>query len=837
MEVGDLLPRSDEDNFCGLSFAERLEKLKPIIVKLYMGNYGPGGKRMVMRQVVEYMKDKYSFHIARNQLEYALRKWKIRRRILNREKDDITVVLSKRSRAGTSTSDVTLQEGKPVDKKQLKRYLQDKIRRYVAEPIVPGVLSQWRLPYNAFENLFFRQLDMPSPVVNKSITPSYITVNSPKNTAGASPPATTSPSMQLIHQRFRQDQSNLLLQGQFKELFVRCDRDDRIAMTNYMHGFWIHNFVTAKHWGRGPLLWKREMIIPMTLYSMEISPSAAANPEIFLKFSPNSSSDEATAILSPEQSCGWLIHVKGKTASDDFLETPWSLADLNGRSFPQLMRESIAESTFSSLSPKDLPISNSLIAESLHKDPSSLYLESLRFAIMAGNGDLAESLIEKGMKQPRFIESLKEFYPYHLAAIYLDGGTTCCSLFSALSTALEDICPLVQNYEDAAGHTVLDSLIISIIRSHTTRVKPRDVSSSFIDTDVYPGEEKDACGRWDADSPAIRQLFRRGKYRIPLDWKHPFCHSSVQAVYHIILHLFFPGNYVPHINHLSGLFVRHCVACGTKLSLGTLHLIVVLAFHLADSGIRGETLFGAVALLVCLLRLGANASFKAEVSFDEILGVAFLTECHHANLDAGDFMQTVTSAILDLWSPECQIGWHCMHGVLQLAKNGKIHRLDTEAGNQPGSGAQSDTMNVDNDANGDSDGSDGSDDGGESDNGHTVSTIPTASCWLEHPRFRPSFSCGNSEFGLIWASIQAEILTYRKVRDLDPWISDNFSMSALKKWLQGESVGLEIPFVQKSILRDHTICGWFDTQPYWIPHPSEVTKQHIANYYELESES
>lgn len=64
MEIDDLLPRSDEDKFYRLPFAERLEKLKPIIVKLYMGNYGPGGKRMIMRQVVEFMKDKYSFHMA-----------------------------------------------------------------------------------------------------------------------------------------------------------------------------------------------------------------------------------------------------------------------------------------------------------------------------------------------------------------------------------------------------------------------------------------------------------------------------------------------------------------------------------------------------------------------------------------------------------------------------------------------------------------------------------------------------------------------------------------------------------------------------------------------------
>lgn len=64
MDLGSLLPGSVEDKFLRLPYAERLEKLKPIIVQLYMGNYGPGGKRMTMRHVTEFMKDKYSFHMA-----------------------------------------------------------------------------------------------------------------------------------------------------------------------------------------------------------------------------------------------------------------------------------------------------------------------------------------------------------------------------------------------------------------------------------------------------------------------------------------------------------------------------------------------------------------------------------------------------------------------------------------------------------------------------------------------------------------------------------------------------------------------------------------------------
>lgn len=64
MDLADLLPRSNDEKFLGLKNLQRLEKLKPVIIQLYMGNYGFGGKRMTLRQITEFMKDKYAFHMA-----------------------------------------------------------------------------------------------------------------------------------------------------------------------------------------------------------------------------------------------------------------------------------------------------------------------------------------------------------------------------------------------------------------------------------------------------------------------------------------------------------------------------------------------------------------------------------------------------------------------------------------------------------------------------------------------------------------------------------------------------------------------------------------------------
>lgn len=87
--------------------------------------------------------------------------------------------------------------------------------------------------------------------------------------------------------------------------------------------------------------------------------------------------------------------------------------------------------------------------------------------------------------------------------------------------------------------------------------------------------------------------------------------------------------------------------CHTKLSLVTVHLRVILAYRLADSGIRGKTLLGAVAIQVYLLRLEADVALKAEASFDEISRLTSANECHRARLDADNFMQIVSSASVD----------------------------------------------------------------------------------------------------------------------------------------------------------------------------------------------
>lgn len=77
-----------------------------------------------------------------SQYRYHFRKWGIKKRMTKEQKDATIAVLGKRMRPGASTSIVKFQEGdieKPVDPKNLKRYINDQIRHAHVDPLAPGV--------------------------------------------------------------------------------------------------------------------------------------------------------------------------------------------------------------------------------------------------------------------------------------------------------------------------------------------------------------------------------------------------------------------------------------------------------------------------------------------------------------------------------------------------------------------------------------------------------------------------------------------------------------------------------------------------------------------------
>jgi len=412
------------------------------------------------------------------------------------------------------------------------------------------------------------------------------------------------------------------------------------------------------------------MVSALTLGEFEMATPASITHAL--------SEDTGNHRANPTQLCQWVIHVPSLSfeaipepeVDDEPMfdiqnpnswspwqqPTPLSLVDS--------MNDSLVQNTFSATPTANLPVSTESISESVQQDPQALILDALRMSIMAGNPDTVSSALgDTDMEE----EEIGSINPFHLAAAFLDGGNTCCGTFWEFVEAFPG---LPQNcYVNDLGHTILDSLMISILRSHTI-LSPEHVSMAFEPPHRYPGEEKDICGRWDADSPIIRSLFRHGYARIPTELKHPFCHSSVQAVCHCIIAMF-ASPLKPNINFPSGLFTRRCGHCGLELKLRPLHTLIVVAFYLAQLGLPGETLFGPLAILVCLLRLGMCVSTTANISVNAILGNTETDICNHDHIDASGLLQAVPEHVVAQWSPACRTGWRCISEVLLEAQIGK----------------------------------------------------------------------------------------------------------------------------------------------------------------------
>ncbi|KAH6613493.1 hypothetical protein F5144DRAFT_616419 [Chaetomium tenue] len=838
MDINDLLPRSQDAKFLDVPYEERWECLKPTIVRLYMGKYRPNGKSTTMAQVVMFMRDNYLFHAvsvliplqycghlaqayrillrSENQYRHRFSKWGVRRRTVVDEKEQITSALGRRTHAEMSTSHVTLDPDKEVDKKQMKRYLNDQIRHHKAEPMSPGVFSSWNLPYGAYSKALGKKSDQPSPFGGTGATPSYLNIESPEAATPGREAAGPSPTMQLVRQKVALDRSSLFLQGRHLELLASCGKEDRITLANYLHDFYIHSFVVAKYWGRGPQMdqWTAGLVSAFTLGSFDIaSPASLASA-----MSPAAAPDRLDKLDGPTQLCRWSIHVPSvfyeeiPEESDPHSWVAWPLdEEALSMSFAESMGRSITNSTFSLTAPNDLPISTESLSQAVQQNPELLRADAWKVAIMAGNVDL---LLRLHRETKRLPDGIDEIYPFHLAASFLDGGNTCCDMIITLSSIFESRYLFFHDRDDL-GHTVLDSFMITILRSHTS-VSPEHVSARFNPPHRFPGEEKDICGRWDADSPVVRTLFRHGYARVPTKWKHAFCHTAAQAICHSVIAIWgSPAS--PPIDALSGLFVRRCNSCGLELKLGPLHTLVVVAFYLAHLGMPGETMFGALAVLVCLLSLGAHASLRTVISVEDILGRAKPGRCCHKPMDASDLMRAVPHDLIAHWSTDCQTGWMCILQVLLLARHDGDPNLQQDAD----SGQESDSDEFEGNSNADSE-EDSHDAPQNHDCGLEWRGLRAHTEWLKLP-------CGNPKLGLLWATIQVELLTYRRINTADSWLSSRFSMGALKAWLEGTSSEFHIPLVEGGMMRNHSLCGWFRCRDFVCPVAEEVCKEHFMN--------
>ncbi|RGP70048.1 hypothetical protein FSPOR_4340 [Fusarium sporotrichioides] len=748
----ELFPESDDHKYLRASHKDRWEHLKPVIIKLYTGNYGKNNKPPTIAQVTHFMKKYYSFHAAANEYPHRFRAWGVSdRRLTKAMVDEIITALGRRPATGLSTSKVTLKRGakeEKLDVKRVKRHLEGDTSSSRPE-IIP---SGWCV-HHTF--IFY-----PVTHINQAIVLEL--------------------TICCVCIRITQEP---------RRRFPIRDTAGNTKLSK-------NHFLAAKSWGPPPSI-------------VNVHTPSGFTPSAFLELPSSPLLANTTCnvdiVSPPTKLCRWSIHAKHILYEPLPNEPPDSNSTFV--SFTDCLHQSIATGDFTELRNDNLPLSHDAVLHSLTENPIALEVDSWKLAIMAGNTDLLHDLSYSNGRRKQVPEEVKSMYPYHLAASFLDGGGPCCTVFQSLSAALPGSCLLQNNINDL-GHTILDSLFVSILRSHTS-VQPEIVSDGFRALSRFPGEEKDICGRWDADSPEVRELFAEGYARIPTRWKHPFCHSAVQAVCHCAM-LIFGDLTAADINCLSGLFIRRCTECGVELRLGPIHTLVATAFFLGQSGMAGETLFGPLAILVCLINMGVDVRMSVNMSLEEIIRTSETGQCNHKPMTAFEMMQSVPVSVIQSWTNSCQAGWDCLLLTLRFAET---HTLYMEQVGQH----RYDSPFFE----------DGSDEDSQFNECELWETFHNSS----------KFKCANETIGILWATIQAEISTYRQLRINDPWISDNFQMLALQAWLQGDTEDFNTPLVNDAKMQVHSRCGWFlgnHGEPSENATASDVCKEWFANLNDYE---
>jgi hypothetical protein len=558
-------------------------------------------------------------------------------------------------------------------------------------------------------------------------------------------------------------------------------------------------FKTAKHWGHGPLKWTATELW---------SENFIANSEYYHHHQSNP--------LRPSALCGSSVHVyPGNEWSGSDSESDWP-NDVFTCPMEHRIRESLKDNDFSRIGILDLPLNVQKITKVVDKSPDELFKETLIFAIVGRNIDLITTLLQRAHEDDIEIESI---LPLHLATTYLDGSIACCNILRFLFhyDNLRPETELMPNDRNSLGHTVLDNLMVTVLRNHTV-ISPKWIDLGLTGTKSFPGEEIDICGRWDADSDCYLSLVTKGHTSIPLDWKHKFCHTSIQAVSHCILTI---GSY-GHLDFVSGsgLFIRHCSSCGMKLQPRPLHSLVFTAFLLAEKGCAEEDLFGMIYVLLSLTvavtddeRFLLEYVDSAELSINLLQTDAPDDGCSHQSYSPAQLAHALGINGLQTWSHRKTIGWKCFCYVLQRIED--QYQWACTGQEPPGSGEDQFDDIFDILKSGDIFDMFYEDQDTQPDMATKV--FGGDGVYLGYPKacdHRNSYGLVWRVFGRdrllghIWASAQCEVLAYRRMKITDTWHSEYLDTETLLRCLEMGDPTI-LPSVAKGMMKKYCSCGFF----------------------------
>jgi hypothetical protein len=245
-------------------------------------------------------------------------------------------------------------------------------------------------------------------------------------------------------------------------------------MSTWLYQFWLFSFKTAKHWGQGPRQWTSE--------KLGFSQSSALSLGLI-----GASPSTIQVAPIPTQLCRWAVHFfqddyeafnlpQPEATDQDNIgnEEEW-LASWSQSHFDDVLRNNLETNDFSNMPVNKIPVAIPQIVAAAYQSPDEMLEEAFGFAIIGRNLPLLESLIIKVNQRDL---SLSGLFPYHLAVTYLDGSGPCCTIFNMLSNRLRGSNRAFKANKNDLGHTILDTLFLTVLRSHTS-VAPSLIDVAF----------------------------------------------------------------------------------------------------------------------------------------------------------------------------------------------------------------------------------------------------------------------------------------------------------------------------------------------------------------------
>jgi hypothetical protein len=250
--------------------------------------------------------------------------------------------------------------------------------------------------------------------------------------------------------------------------------------------FWIFALNTTMHWGSGLFRWTLTLLGFETAiferarsYPGSFNAHHHGNPDI----SAHGTCTDSTCLPgTPSQqcrlrmgfhdkqnrcscSCRGTVRVHHVHFEDGNNWQPWPKFETI-ENCAKVLKKNLRSNTFSTILADDIPLSTLHISAAIDNSPEEFLLETFGFAIMSHNAQLIVDFLQT-VNLKNIMQS--GIYPLHLAISHLTNTKACLTLFADLVDAAlavdNAICKLYINHLE---HTVLDTIMLTIVKSHSS---------------------------------------------------------------------------------------------------------------------------------------------------------------------------------------------------------------------------------------------------------------------------------------------------------------------------------------------------------------------------------